>query len=73
VTDQPARPEARWSVVVFDDPTLSAHTSADDAMAAAREVSRRRPFAGVCVIDATGGETPPRKRVVAMYVDGVAL
>ena len=65
--------DARWSVVVFDDPTVSTYPSADDAMAAAREVSRRRPYAGVCVVDATYGETPPRRRVVAFYVDGVAL
>jgi hypothetical protein len=66
-------PPARWSVVVLDGTPLSTHTSADDAMAAAREVSRRRPYAGICVVDATHGETPPRRRVVAFYVDGVAL
>ena len=64
---------SRWSVVLLDGTALSPHASADDAMAAAREVSRRRPYAGVCVVDATYGETPPRRRVVAFYVDGVAL
>jgi hypothetical protein len=64
---------ARWPVVLLDGTLLSTHASADDAMAAAREVSRRRPYAGVCVVDATHGETPPRRRVVAFYVDGVAL
>ena len=65
--------DARWSVVLLDGTALSPHASADDAMAAAYEVSRRRPYAGVCVVDATYGETPPRRRVVAFYVDGVAL
>lgn len=65
--------DPRWSVVLLDGTVLLPHASADEAVAAARDVSRQRPYAGVCVVDATYGETPPRKRIVAFYVDGVAL
>jgi hypothetical protein len=66
-------PLARWSVVLLDGTAISPHASADEALAAARDVSRQRPYAGVCVVDATYGEAPPRRRVVAFYVDGAAL